>query len=77
VGEGGGDEEDSMEKWLCLAAMGAAGLLVLIFGLDLVSGIPFNRGGGVGWRGYTQDILIVLAAGLVLWQGYETWREMA
>ena len=60
-----------MEKWLCLAAMIAAGLLLLLYGIDLVTGYPFNR------AGKTQDILFILAGALVLWQGYETWREVS
>ncbi len=59
-----------MEKWLCLAAMIAAGIILLVFGLDLAIGFPFDR------RGLVTDILFVIAAGLVLWQGLETWREV-
>ena len=59
-----------MEKWLCLAAMIAAGILLLVFGVDLAFGKPFER------QGLATDIMFVVAAGLVLWQGYETWREV-
>ena len=60
-----------MEKWLCMGAMIVAGLLVLIYGIDLAIKFPFNR------VAPTQDILLIIAGGLVLWQGYETWREVA
>jgi hypothetical protein len=60
-----------MQKWLCLGAMIAAGILFLVYGLDLALKWPFNR------EGITQDIVFVIASALVLWQGYETWREMA
>ena len=63
-----------MEKWLCLAAMILAGIFLLVYGLDLAlpkNYAPFDKAGIV------QDILFVIAAGLVLWQGYETWREMS
>ena len=60
-----------MEKWLCLGAMIAAGILVLLFGLDLAAKWPFDRARP------TTDILFVAAGALVLWQGYETWREVA
>jgi len=60
-----------MEKWLCLAAMIAAGILVLIFGIDLAAKWPFGR------RALTTDILFIAAGALVLWQGYETWREVS
>ena len=59
-----------MEKWLCLAAMIAAGIIVLVFGLDLATGIPFDR------AGKATDIMFMVAAALVLWQGLETWREV-
>jgi hypothetical protein len=32
----------SMEKYLCWGSMGAAGLLLLLFLLDLILKIPFN-----------------------------------
>ena len=60
-----------MEKWLCLGAMIAAGIILLLYGLDLAVKWPFDR------AGKTQDIVFVIAAALVLWQGYETWREVA
>ena len=60
-----------MQKWLCLAAMIAAGILALVFGLDLAFGYPFDR------AGKATDIMFIIAGGLVLWQGYETWREVA
>jgi hypothetical protein len=60
-----------MEKWMCLVSMIAAGILLLIFGMDLALAWPFDR-----W-GITTDILFVIASGFVLWQGYETWREVA
>ncbi len=60
-----------MEKWLCLGAMIAAAVILLVYGFDLALGMPFGRAGLV------QDIVFVIAAGLVLWQGYETWRELA
>ena len=60
-----------MEKWMCLGAMIAAGILLLIFGLDLALGWPFDRAGKV------TDVLFVIAGAFVLWQGYETWREVA
>jgi len=32
----------SMEKWLCWGSIGVAGLLLLLFLLDLFTGIPFQ-----------------------------------
>jgi len=33
----------SMEKWLCWGSIGVAGLLLLLFLLDLFTGFPFYR----------------------------------
>jgi hypothetical protein len=63
--------EADMQKGLCIAAMAAAGLLLTIYGLDLAVGWPFDR------KGLTQDIVLIIASGLVIWQGIETWREMS
>lgn len=59
-----------MEKWLCMAAMIAAGIILLVYGIDLATGFPFDR------SGMTTDIMFVVASALVLWQGYDTWREV-
>lgn len=60
-----------MEKWLCLVAMIVAALLMVLYGLDLILKWPFGR------VAFFQDIALIIAGGLVLWQGYETWRELA
>ncbi|MBI3461889.1 MAG: hypothetical protein HY000_02355 [Planctomycetes bacterium] len=59
-----------MEKWLCLSAMILAGIFLLVYGLDLITGVPFGR------QGKVQDVVFVIASALVLWQGYEVWREV-
>jgi hypothetical protein len=60
-----------MQKGLCIAAMVAAGLLLILYGLDLAIKVPFGR------KGITQDIVLVIASGLIIWQGIETWRELS
>jgi len=60
-----------LEKILCYGAMGIAGILTLLFVLDAALGIPFGRSSIV------LDVLFVIGGGLVLWQGYETSRELA
>lgn len=60
----------SMEKWLCWASMGVAGLLLLLFLLDLVAGIPF---GGVSPM---VDIFSILAAGIVLYLGWDAFKDL-
>ena len=56
------------EKILCFASMIVAGLVALLFLLDLILGI-FGRY-------VAMDILFLLGAGFVLWQGFETNREL-
>jgi hypothetical protein len=58
-----------MEKWLCFGSMGVAGLLALLFLLDVVSGIPF--GGTV-----VVDIVGLLAAGVVLYLAYDALKDV-
>lgn len=55
-----------MEKWLCWGSMGLAGLLLLIFLLDLVSHFLFLDATG----GRVTDIFAILCCGLL---GYLAW----
>ena len=57
------------EKVLCFASMIIAGLVALIFLLDVITGLPFGRASA------TLDILFVIGGAFVLWQGLETYRE--
>lgn len=58
------------EKVLCYSSLIGAGLVTLIFLLDLVLKIPF------GGASRVLDVLFVLGGAFVLWQGYETYREL-
>jgi hypothetical protein len=60
----------SMEKWLCWSSMGIAGLLILLFLMDMIVGFPF---GGISWA---IDIVCILASALVLYLGYDAYREL-
>lgn len=59
-----------MEKWLCWGSMGVAGLLLLLFLLDLFLSFPF---GGIS---STVDILIVVSCGVVLYLAYDAFRDL-
>ena len=60
-----------MEKNMCYAALGVAGLMGLLFLLDVVVGIPF--GGGP----FTAiDILGIIAAGIVGYLGYSSLKDI-
>ncbi|HEX8199348.1 MAG TPA: hypothetical protein VF590_02595 [Isosphaeraceae bacterium] len=60
----------SSEKVLCLVSMIVAGLVALAFLLDAILGMPFGR------ASILLDILFVVGAAFVLWQGFETNREL-
>jgi len=55
------------EKVLTYAAMSVAGLVTLIFLLDLTLKL-------LG-RNVALDILFIIGGAFVIWQGYETTRE--
>jgi hypothetical protein len=59
-----------MEKWLCWGSMGLAGLVLLLFALDLLTGFPFN---GVSMF---VDILAILAGGVVLFLAADAARDL-
>jgi hypothetical protein len=59
-----------MEKWLCWGSMGAAGLLLLLFLLDVVVKFPF---GGVN---RVVDVFGILASALVLYLAYDAFRDL-
>ena len=56
------------EKIITYTAIGVAGIIVLIFLLDLVAGI-FGRN-------LAMDILFILGGAFLLWQGVETILEL-
>jgi hypothetical protein len=57
-----------LNKIITYAAIAVAGIVFLIFGLDLAVGI-FGRY-------IAMDILFILAAAFLLWQGIETILEL-
>jgi hypothetical protein len=61
-----------MEKRLCIASMVIAGLLLLLFLLDLILGLPF--GGGATFR--LIDIVGVLAGGILLYLSWNALRDL-
>lgn len=59
-----------MEKYLCWGSMGIAGLLLVLFVLDLAMGIPFNG------LNRMVDILGALACAVVAYLGWDTARDL-
>jgi hypothetical protein len=60
----------NLKKILCMTTLAIAGVLGVVFLIDLAIGIPFDRSDIV------TDILVAVAAGLLIWQGIETYREI-
>src|SRR5947207_9624298 len=59
----------SREKWMCWGAIGVAGLLALLFLLDLFLEFPF---GGIS---PTVDILGLVSCAILGYLGWDTLRE--
>jgi hypothetical protein len=59
-----------MEKWLCWGSMGVAGLLLVLFLFDLLTGIPF---GGVS---VAVDVISMLASAIVLYLAWDASRDL-
>lgn len=59
----------SMEKYLCWAAMGVSGLLLLLFVLDIFTGIPFGK------LNLIVDILGAASCAIVLFLGFDAFRD--
>ena len=62
----------AMEKGLCYGAMGVAALMLLLFLLDLIVGVPF--GGPTPFL--VVDIFGLLAAGIIGYLGWNTFRDL-
>ncbi len=62
------------EKILCFVSMAVAGLIAILFGIDIATGFFHPSEGGAGF--YVMDVLFVLGAAFVIWQGFETYREL-
>jgi hypothetical protein len=58
------------DKVLCFSSLIGAGLITFIFLLDATLKVPF------GGASRALDILFIIGGALVLWQGFETYREL-
>ena len=62
----------AMEKYMCYGALGVAGLMAVVFGIDLVVGIPFG-----GSKGFLfADVLGLIASGLVGFLGFNAMQDL-
>lgn len=60
----------SLERYLCWGALGVAGLLVVMFLLDLFASWPFAGASGA------LDVFMILASGIVIYICIDTLREL-
>jgi hypothetical protein len=60
----------SMEKWLCWATMGVSGLLLLLFLLDVLTGVPF------GGLSKALDVILIVACGLGFYLGWDAFQDL-
>jgi hypothetical protein len=58
-----------MPKALTISGMTVAALLLLLFGLDLVAGIPFSK------ASLAMDISFVICAAILGYLSWSTFRE--
>lgn len=59
-----------MEKQMCYGSMGVAGLLLLLFLLDIFFKVPFSG------LSITVDILGILISGVVLYLAIDAFRDL-
>jgi hypothetical protein len=60
----------SMEKWLCWGSIGVAGLLLLLFLLDLFTGFPFY---GIS---PAVDIMGAICCAILVYLGWNALRDL-
>jgi hypothetical protein len=60
-----------MPKALCIFGMVIAGLLILVFGLDLATGVPFDKASMV------MDVGFAVVSALLGFVSWTTFREQA
>jgi hypothetical protein len=66
----------AMEKILCFGSLGIAILMMLIFLLDLLLGVPFAPQGGGGNPFIMVDILGFLAAAIVAYLAWNASKDL-
>jgi hypothetical protein len=60
-----------MEKKMCIGALVVAGVMLLLFLLDLFAGFPFGGGSFV-----TIDVIGILAAGILGYLAFSAYRDV-
>jgi hypothetical protein len=65
-----------MDKVLCYGSLGVAILMLLIFLLDLFTGIPFGKGPSGESPFMIVDILGFLASGIVIYLAWNASKDL-
>jgi hypothetical protein len=77
----GGLKGLSMEKWMCWSALGASGVVLLLFLVDLIMGFASSTGMGLlgmppGGVAKAVDIFAILACGLVAYVSWDALQDL-
>jgi len=62
-----------MPKALTISGMVVAALLLLLFGLDMAFGFPFNKANPARWK---VDVVFVISAGILAYLSWSTFKEL-
>jgi len=62
----------AMDKKLCIGSMAVAGIMLVLFLLDLIVGLPFGGSGPFTFI----DILGIFASGVLLYMAINAYREV-
>jgi hypothetical protein len=67
-----------MEKWMCLGSMIVAGLLLVVFALDLAIGIPFSSSTPEKTQSpyFFVDIAGIVASGILGYLGWNAYQDV-
>ena len=60
-----------MQKWMCLGAIGVAGLALLLCALDLFTGFPFGGGAFM-----LADIGGIVSAAVLAYLGWNAYQDV-
>ena len=71
----------SMEKWMCWSALGASGVVLVLFLFDLIMGFVSSTGMGIlgmppGSVAKAVDIFAILACGLVAYVSWDALQDL-
>ncbi|MFN4261850.1 MAG: hypothetical protein ACK4RK_21425 [Gemmataceae bacterium] len=66
----------AMEKWLCFGSMGVGFILLVLFALDLIMGMASASFLPFSGMSTVLDIILILASGLLIYLGWDAYRDI-